>query len=286
MLKKLIKHDFRGMSRVLFPLQIGVLAATLLATLLTTTSLRLGVFQNGSELTVGSGMYTVSALTLSVLLGMCVIASGVATMIIICAYFSKNFLGDEGYLTFTLPVKTNRLVASKLICGMLWMIINFVVICIAGLLYCNFGLAYKGVINMDVLGIFGQMFSGIGELSKYVSVPLLIVEVLLWLLTTLAAGIMEIYFAIIVGGQVAKKHKAFAGIGILLLINFLVGIVKNAFRLFSVGTGSLNLLFSSNWNGGALFQYTIWMDMAIAILLAVGFFIWSSYILNKKLNLQ
>ena len=42
MLKKLMKHDFRALSRTLFPLQIGVLGGGLVATLLTALTIRLG----------------------------------------------------------------------------------------------------------------------------------------------------------------------------------------------------------------------------------------------------
>ena len=50
MLGKLMKHDFRALSRTLFPLQIGVLGGGLLATLLTARTIRLG--ENSSS--VGS----------------------------------------------------------------------------------------------------------------------------------------------------------------------------------------------------------------------------------------
>ena len=41
MLKKLFKHDFRALSRTLFPLQIGILGGGLVATLLSALSIRL-----------------------------------------------------------------------------------------------------------------------------------------------------------------------------------------------------------------------------------------------------
>ena len=42
MLKKLMKHDFRALSRTLFPLQVGILGGGLVATLLTALTIRLG----------------------------------------------------------------------------------------------------------------------------------------------------------------------------------------------------------------------------------------------------
>ena len=41
MLKKLFKHDFRALSRTLFPLQIGILAGGLVASLLVVLTIRM-----------------------------------------------------------------------------------------------------------------------------------------------------------------------------------------------------------------------------------------------------
>ena len=121
MLKKLMKHDFRALSRTLFPLQIGVLGGGLVATLLTALTIRLG--QNTAS-TGGSALFRqlvmgVSA-TASVLIGIAIIASALITLLLICYHFYRSFLGDEGYLTFTLPVSTSKLIWSKLLTGMIW----------------------------------------------------------------------------------------------------------------------------------------------------------------------
>ena len=74
MLKKLLKHDFRALSRTLVPMQIGVLGGGLVATLLTALTLRIG--QN----TANAGG---SALLRSLIMGLCGTASvliGVAIM--------------------------------------------------------------------------------------------------------------------------------------------------------------------------------------------------------------
>ena len=54
----------------------------------------------------------------SVLIGVAVMASALVTLLLICNHFYRSFLGDEGYLTFTLPVPTSKLIWSKLLTGM------------------------------------------------------------------------------------------------------------------------------------------------------------------------
>ena len=133
MLGKLIKHDFRALSRTLFPLQIGILGGGLVATILSALSIRLSeaswMGANGSNLM--KMLLLGASVTVAVLIGVAIMASMFVTLILICYHFYRSFLADEGYLTFTLPVSTSKLLWSKLLTGMFWVLINSVVVCIA-----------------------------------------------------------------------------------------------------------------------------------------------------------
>ena len=288
MLKKLIKHDFRALSRTLFPVQIGVLSGTLLATLLMALTLKQNFFTYGeSGFTVGSGLFAGFSMVIVFLLGMAVMASWMATFVIVCAHFYRNFLGDEGYLTFTLPVTSGQLLLSKSITGMLWLVISFAVICVSGLIFLTFGTAAEGIMNIELLRDIGGLFSSLPDLSQYINVPVFIVELLLSAVAGLAAFLLEVYFAIIVGGQVAKKHKVLAGIGMYLVINFVVGIVRNILYLFGWGVDGTNLLLSGGEFNASLFMHsTLLVSIGINALLAVSFYFWSRHLLKKRLNLQ
>ena len=61
------------------------------------------------------------------------------------------------------------------------------------------------------------------QAKEYVSVPLVIGESVILGIVGLAAQLLQIFFAIIIGGQVAKKHRILAAIGMYLLINMGVG---------------------------------------------------------------
>ena len=289
MLGKLMKHDFRALSRTLFPLQIGILGGGLVATLLTALTIRLG---ENSANTGGSALLRelimgVSA-TASVLIGIGIMASALVTLLLICYHFYRSFLGDEGYLTFTLPVKTSSLVLSKLFTGMFWVLINGVVIMVTLLIFSVFGTTSKSLINNEVLEAFRIFFTQIlPEAKQYVNVPLMAVEIAVIGVLGLAAQILQIYFAIVVGGQIAKKHRILAAIGMYLLINMGVGIISTSFMsIVAFGEGVSSLALNTVQEVSTFMSSVFgWYGVLFAGLAVLFFFVIRS-ILKKNLNLQ
>ncbi len=290
MLKKLIKHDFRALSRTLFPLQIGVLAGGLLATLLTILTIRLSHFpeasSGGSTLLHGTTMAI--SVTLSVLIAFAIAASAFVTILLICIHFYRNFLCDEGYLTFTLPVSTGKLLWSKLITGMLWAAINVVVIFVTILLFAVFGTSSSGIVNREVLQGINDIFTELlPKAREYFNLPLLIAECAVVGVLMMASQMLEIYFAIVVGGQIAKKHRILAAIGMYLLINMGVGIVSSIFTSAVVfGQGVWDLSFNTAAAAGRFAVSVIGWFGLLFMGLSVLFFLLSRLLLNRNLNLQ
>ena len=289
MLKKLFKHDFRALSRTLFPLQIGILGGGLVATLLTVLTIRVGentANAEGSSL-LRSLIMGVSATT-SILIGVAIMASAFVTLLLICYHFYRSFLGDEGYLTFTLPVSTDKLILSKLFTGMIWTLINAAVIVVTLLIFSVFGTTTNSIANMDVLNAIRTFFTDIlPQAAQYVNVPLTIVEIIVIGILGLATQMLELYFAIVVGGQVAKKHKVLAAIGMYLLINMGVGIISTTFMsIVTLGEGITSIAFDTVQEvGGFMTSVFGWYGVLFAGLAVLFFFLIRS-IFKKNLNLQ
>lgn len=289
MLKKLMKHDFRALSRTLFPLQIGILGGGLVATLLTALTIRLG--QNSAN-TGGSALLRqlimgVSATT-SVLIGVAIMASALVTLLLICYHFYRSFLANEGYLTFTLPVSTSKLIWSKLLTGMLWTLINGVVIMVTLLVFSVFGTTTDSFANMEVLHAFRLFFTEVlPQAAAYINVPLMVVEVVVIGVLALAAQMLQIYFAIVVGGQVAKKHRILAAIGMYLLINMGVGIISTSFMsLVAFGEGVASMALETVQEVSRFMTSVFgWYGVLFAGLAVLFFFLIRS-IFKKNLNLQ
>ena len=289
MLKKLMKHDFRALSRTLFPLQIGILGGGLVATLLTALTIRLG--QNSVN-TGGSALLRqlimgVSA-TASVLIGVAIMASALVTLLLICYHFYRSFLANEGYLTFTLPVSTSKLIWSKLLTGMLWTLINGVVIMVTLLVFSVFGTTTDSFANMEVLHALRLFFTEVlPQAAAYINVPLMAVEVVVIGVLALAAQMLQIYFAIVVGGQVAKKHRILAAIGMYLLINMGVGIISTSFMsLVAFGEGVASMALETVQEVSRFMTSVFgWYGVLFAGLAVLFFFLIRS-IFKKNLNLQ
>ena len=140
---------------------------------------------------------------------------------------------------------------------------------------------------MEVLNAFRMFFTDLlPQAAQYISIPLMIVEVIVISILALAAQLLQVYFAIIVGGQVAKKHRILAAIGMYLLINMGVGIISSVFMSFvTFGEGAMSLALNSAQEVGT-FMTTIfgWYGVLFAGL-SVLFFLISKSILKKNLNL-
>lgn len=290
MLGKLMKHDFRALSRTLFPLQIGILGGGLVATLLTALTIRLNgaswAGTNGSSLLKGLIMAVTG--TASVLIGLAIMASMLVTVVFICYHFYRSFLADEGYLTFTLPVSTGKLLWSKLFTGMFWVLINSVVVMVTLMIFAVFGTTTNTLVNYEVLSGIRCFFTELlPQATQYVNVPLVIAEIVVIGILALAAQMLQLYFAIVVGSQVAKKHRILAAIGMYLLINMGVGIVSSTFMAaVTLGEGTMSLALNSVQEVGTFMSSVFgWYGVLFAGL-CVLFFLVSRSILKRNLNLQ
>ena len=109
MLGKLLKHEFRATARTMLPM-FGVVV--LLSVLANLGFAQIADAENGA-LDILFGLFI-----FAFFLGL--FTMGVMAMVVMIQRFYKNVLGDEGYLTLTLPVNVHEIVWSKLIVSFVW----------------------------------------------------------------------------------------------------------------------------------------------------------------------
>ncbi len=302
MLGKLIKHDFRSLSRILLPTQLAILGASILATAGFVFNFKLqytGTFGSLSE----SGLLALAkAITafLSGLMLLAIFAASVLILFIIFQRFYKNLMSSEGYLTFTLPVTAAEILWSKLITAGVWMLISSVVIFLSLNIFILFGTSSGTALNLEFyreVGHFiGQAFEIIGGRLAW---PLL--EFALFAIVGTVFEILHIYLALIIGGAVSQKHKVLAGIGFYFAINIGVSILSTIMQFFL--TGSMVDTFES-FNGVVIetdsalaarnvydfffvaLQPYYWAYLVFFLGLSAGCFLLSHYLLKNKLNLE
>lgn len=291
MLGKLIKHDFKALSRLLIPTILAILGATVIISL----TVRFNFSGSMSALADSPWAQLLSVMSAVVtgIMVLAIIAAFVLILFVIYQHFYKSFMTSQGYLTFTLPVTTNSLLWSKLITAVLWLAISAV----AGFLCINiFALlapSENGLINMDVFSFYGELFRSFSHFGTG-DIWTVILEILLFAVIGGATTILHIYLALIIGGVVSQKHKLLAGIGFYFVINIAMGIITSATQIFflnSVVESGGNVI-SGNTPAQVLsaivnaIQPYYWTTLATIAVFGVVFFILSHYLLKNKLNLE
>lgn len=265
MLGKLIKHEWKAVAKLLLVIHIALLAMAVIGKLLLSIK----------------PLQEVSALWGMLLLVYVVsnIAVGIGTHIFLAARFYKNMYTDEGYLSFTLPVKPWEHLLSKLLVAVAWVLIDFVVI-VGSVLILSGHQGMTGEIKIAVSGL-GESFTIMGMSPVLWGIQLVILGLL-----NLIMAVLMYYFSISIG-QLAKTHKlaasivifvvTFNGVRIVMsLIDILALVIMN-----SIGGG----LQSSNVTRG-MYGNLMGVSIVEVIVLCVIFWCTCNYIMSKKLNLE
>lgn len=288
MLSKLFKYDFKALSRVLWPTMAAVAGASLIATLSFLFSEK--NYANAS----GGGLLPFLSGMMAVIMVLAIIAACFLVFFIICAHFYRNLMTDEGYLTFTLPVKTSEILWSKLFSAMLWTLISAVVIGLCAVM--AFGLSSTGSDNgkqmlSDLSNAVSQLFGMFGKHSV-----LLTIEFIILLLAGMAYSILHIYLALVIGGVVSHRHKILAGIGFYFVISIVASIITSIAQYYlggsliqginGLGIWRLqNEMEAANQLVSAAQPY-YWFNVVFLLAMDAACFLLSKYFLEKKLNLE
>lgn len=261
MLFKLLKYDFRAMWKQ-FSLIWGAALALALAN-------RFSIFWDVDDHAIGLSDTTTSGITvfafMSVITAMFVIA-----VIFVVNRFSKGLLGGEGYLMFTLPVRSWQLVASKLICGTVTWIGCGVVA-----LLSPFIMAPVNWLELMQFPFWSDILRGI---MKHPGTLALMAEFCLVILAFIVLFISVMYLAMAIGHLFSRHRRLIsvaAFIGLYILIANVYGRVFS-YRFIQSLMNTVNVnAYSSMLTASAI------MLIPAAIFLAAV-----CWILENKLNLE
>lgn len=292
MLGKLIKHDFRALSRILWPVQLCVLGATILATL----GIRFGFADTMGQSALTGGVLilrTVSSIV-SALLIAAIFASMIVVLFIIIQQFYRSCLCSEGYLTFTLPTTPGRILWSKLITAMLWLLISFAVLFVCLLIFLAFGTSSNSFYNAEAIE---RLFSALSHLFTSYGANLVLptIEFILLLLVGTASSLLCIFLALTLGAVCARQHKVLAAIGFFFAIGIVVSIISTTIQM-TIGANAilyLNDLYPllderEFFNSGAMgvAQSFLLYNLALSSALGAIYYIGTWQLMKKKLNLD
>ncbi|WP_434796343.1 ABC transporter permease [Terrisporobacter vanillatitrophus] len=266
MLGKLIKYEFKACGRIFFPLYLGIL---LLAVI---NGVYIGVnFKNEviDGLPRNLTAYNTQGILMLVLVALFV-ALFVITIVLTIQRFKKNLLDEEGYLMFTLPVKSSSLILSKLLVALIYVIISAIVASLSFIII--------GVIAGDINIVeFLKVFTNAQFLTEGIQFT---VYMLLGLLISYGIFVLIIYLSLSIGQlPQLSKHRVAAGVILFFIINLIITNLQNFVRNNILGSVT-EVEITSSLTGSYLTY------VSLELIIGVVLFLLTSWILNKKLNLE
>lgn len=206
----------------------------------------------------------------------------VVTMILIYVRFYKNFFTDEGYLTFTLPVKRSQLLNSKLISTFVATIATYVVLIFDVILLLAIGI--PDFFDSDVWKMLGHFFGvTVKEMGIYFFIYA--IEILLLALLTSLSSMLLVYICITLASVIVKKARVITAIGIYYGATTVVTFSAELVYLFGImflGNTITNLSASATMGAIALILLVLTVFIAA---IASALYLLEYYLLDKKLNL-
>ncbi len=206
------------------------------------------------------------------------------SMILILIRYYKNFFTDEGYLTFTLPVKKSTLLNSKLTMAMIFTFASTLVTILSIFILLAIGIPDK-FFSAGVWSAIGQFFGGYFETFGGYGVVFIILALLIIVALT-AAQMLFIFFCITIAATITKKHKILAAIGIYYGANMVLTIAIEI--LLFGGMFSVFGMISALEYGAVLLCVTFIMVGILGAIIATGagLYLIQLNMLDKKLNLE
>jgi len=190
---------------------------------------------------------------LSLVFGGLVITLSISTLILIIQRFKGSVYDRRGYLTLTLPVSEHQILSAKLLGAFVWSLASTVVFLFS--LYI--------IISMIQPDAFLSSFAEY-MLKNYTDNFWL--ALISYIFNTLA-GILCIYLSISIG-QLFNEYRTALAVVAYIAIQVVLGFI----------TLNLRIDFDYNW----VLSFEIFKD----IILSVGFYLGTYYILKNKVNLQ
>ncbi|MBQ3508034.1 MAG: hypothetical protein IJA91_05730 [Clostridia bacterium] len=293
MLKKCLKYDLQAVGRVWWILIASMLGAALISGL---------AFRAFFEVNLDpdSAPNVLKILTVIGMIGalLCILgmfAALVISVIIVYWRIYTNFYTDEGYLTFTLPVKRSTLYLSKVLTAtivetatILMFILSIVLILLIAPPSTHAGQIINPVALTGIGDLFGDLFKGLIGIDGGGWVIVWLIAAIPFLLMSQLYASGLVFLCMTIGSVIAKKHKLLAAIGLYYGFTAAISFVSQFAALF-LSAGVFSTIGIASTGGITAMGLTVTAiiliaDLVMACLATLLHFI-TVHLLEKKLNL-
>ena len=254
MLSKLLKYDLRANLKIYLFVWPAIIALALIDRLSLTVH-------------IGGSLGTIFTITTTTLFVLALFAACILALVISIIRFYSGLLRNEGYLMFTLPVKSWQLILSKFLTALLTLAVTIVLS-----IFCA----------VFVFGGVDGLLEVLSSLLSASSVPTGITLALTLLIcgVSLCLSILQIYLACSIGHLFRRRRILFS-----ILFYYAISIAVEFFTLVLtvgiIGTGVIDNLF---WSGGENLFFAV--VLAAEVALGCVYFFVSERLLRRHLNLE
>ena len=219
--------------------------------------------------TWGQRAPNIIAYTLSIFF---IIAIAVVTFVITIQRFSKNLIGDEGYLMFTLPTRPGNLIFSKLFAAAIWQIVSVLVVFLA------VGIMLLGSpVLEDIAYGLREAWNWLAQIG--INNGLVVAELIIAAIAMVCASVLTLYCCIAIG-MLANRHRGLLSFAAFIVISVIEQIISS----IVVRAGLLNFFDGLNIN--ASIHAGLWLFIGIMVITGGIFYLITRYMLKNKLNLE
>ena len=294
MLGKLLKYELKASARTLLPLYAGTLLVALvcgitMAIRITAQNKRVQAMVNGTGITqsafVGDngGIDTLIHISMLLVFAFCV-AVTVLTVMNVVQRFNHGIAGREGYLMFTLPVKHELLLSSKLLSALLWTLASMFVIFLVGAIIGGFSIFAERE-YFDWAYLWHRMWELIRNWNP---IPSMLLTGLNGLVS-LVNAILAIYLSIMVGQmEQFNKYRVAVAVVVFFAVNWAFGLIENIFYgLFGIHmmSGMMPEPAQHVYDIYNNYNFIVGCDTILTIVFSVLCFMGTVWMMKKKLNL-
>lgn len=281
MLGKLFKQDMKATGRYVGLIFMATAIATALATVL-------WAINNIWDNPIYKGISTPFIILLWIMIG-CIVFLG--TSFIIYFRFYNTMVGEEGYLTHTLPVTIKQLLISKLGTGVVYSIIKVVVLILLVILFIGITVLTNDQLSFDdirtgINALFSSVSSDVGSVQG----GLILFEFGIMALVATIQSILMAFLAIALG-QTAKSHKVLASIGMYVLVNIVVQTITQIIAVVIIIFAAIsdNISAFEVWvenNLSTYFHIINLTSIVIGLGISTIYYFITKKVFEKKLNLE
>lgn len=274
MLGKLLKHEFIATGRIMGALYAVV--AVIMAYIL-------GSYYIGKD-TASTGQLL--GITVLLLISTC---SFILTAVVMIVNFQKSLYGEQGYLSFTLPVKGSTLLISKIITSTVWFIAAFA--CLMGTAAITFFVVKEDVIGDETFSTLETLLPMFLEGKSVSTIVTSIIVSMISYFIRFAVITLEMYFAISLANtrHFQKKYLLWTiifTIVTLFAVERIAGLISDniVFGLSIVGNDLAVITSYDDLAAGA--SFTDLVSIITYLIFGVGLYYATFYVMNKKVNIR